>query len=138
VTDVAGVNQSTPRSDHAVDSQTEHTAVLRDSTNLSSTEIGTSPTTVSSLIIPENWRPEVMQSIRSRCLSDSAKNEMIRVLANLLFSLSSKPTRQQCDEMAKRLILKYPSTKDQLGNGYVRQYCIIFFNLNRFFLVILE
>jgi len=85
---------------------------------------------VSSLIIPENWRPEVMLSIR-RCLSDSTRNEIIRILGNLLFS---NPTRQQCDEIAKRLILKYPSTKGELGNGYVRQYCtiLILFNIIRF------
>lgn len=61
-----------------------------------------------------------MQSIRNRSISDSTRNEMVRVLANLLFSVSPKPTRQQCNEIAKKLILKYPATKDELGNGYVR------------------
>ena len=116
------VNQSTPSNDQlAVDT------VLRASTS-SPTPGGVCnfSATVSSLIIPENWRPEVMQSIINRFILDSTRNEMVRVLANPLFSLSPKPTRQQCNEMAKRLILKYPSTKDELGNGYVRQYCCIF------------
>ena len=76
-------------------------------------------TSVASLVIPDNWRPEVMQSFKAKCITDSTRNEIIRVLANLLFSLSSKPGRHHCNEIAKKLVLKFPSTKDQLGNGYV-------------------
>ena len=31
----------------------------------------------------------------------------------------NKPTTSLCDEMARKLILKYPFVKDDLGNGYV-------------------
>ena len=47
---------------------------------------------------------------------------MIRSLVGILFSVSQKPTRSQCDELAQKLILKHPAIKDEQGNGYVRTY----------------
>lgn len=112
-----GDNQSTPSDDPL-------TVDDHNTTNLPTPEEVRkhSPT----LSIPDNWKPEMMQSIRNKCVSDSARNEMVRVLVNVLFSSSPKPTRQQCNEMAQKLVLKYPSTKDKIGNGYVRQYCYMF------------
>ena len=71
------------------------------------------------LYIPDIWRPEVSQCLKKKELTDSARNDMIRTLVNILYSVSEKPTRSLCDELARKLILKYPAIKDEVGNGYV-------------------
>lgn len=71
------------------------------------------------MTIPDHWRPEVEQCIADNCFTDSARNEVVRTLVNQLFCRSSKPTRQECEKMARKLILAYPFAKDDLGNGYV-------------------
>lgn len=48
---------------------------------------------------------------------------MIRALVHQLFAKSRKPTRSQCEDLARKLILKYPFVKDDLGNGYVSCLC---------------
>lgn len=45
--------------------------------------------------------------------------EIVRTLVNLLFARFAKPTRDQCEDFARKLIMKYPFVKDDLGNGYV-------------------
>ena len=94
----------------------------------------TAPQDVASLLIPDNWRPEVMQSIRNKSFSDSARNEVIRSLVNMLFTIATKPSRSQCDDLAKKFILKYPSSKDELGNGYVSGYkcCVVLYRIAGF------
>ena len=44
---------------------------------------------------------------------------MVRSLVTQLFAKADKPTRFQCECLARRLILRYPFLKDDLGNGYV-------------------
>ncbi len=78
-----------------------------------------SPTVQGELEIPDSWRPEVDQCIDEKCMSDSARQEIIRNLVNLLFTRSKKPTRYECEHFARKLIMKYPFMKDDLGNGYV-------------------
>jgi len=74
------------------------------------------------LHIPDIWCPEVSLCLKKKELTDSAWNDMIRCLVGILFSVSQKPTRSQCDELAQKLILKYPAVKDEQGNGYVCPY----------------
>ena len=74
------------------------------------------------LHIPDTWRPEVSLCLKRKELTDSARNDMIRSLVGILFSVSQKPTRSQCDELAQKLILKYPAIKDEQENGYVHTY----------------
>ena len=50
------------------------------------------PGNIATLCIPDNWCPEVMQCLNDKDLTDSARNEMIRCLVNLLYSISCKPT----------------------------------------------
>ena len=66
------------------------------------------PGDVATLIIPDYWLPEIMQCLNDKDLRDSARNEIIRCLVDLLFSISHKPTTSMCDEMARKLISKYP------------------------------
>ena len=69
--------------------------------------------------IPDHWRPEVEQCIVTKNLTGSVRNEIVRTLVHLLFSKFKKPSRINCEEFARKLILKYPFMKDDLGNGYV-------------------
>ena len=77
------------------------------------------------IAIPDCWRPEVLCCLQSKTMTNSTRNEMFRTLVNLLFTTSHKPTRDDCNHMAQKLILKYPFAKDDLGNGYVSLHSII-------------
>ena len=74
---------------------------------------------VPQLYIPDIWHPEVSLCLKKKELTDSACHDMIRTLVNILYLVSEKPTRSLCDELAHKLILKYPAVKDEVGNGYV-------------------
>ena len=63
----------------------------------------TSPQDVATLLIPHNWRPEAMWSIKRKCLTDSARNEVVRSLVNMLFTIAIKPSRSQCNDLARKL-----------------------------------
>ena len=41
------------------------------------------------------------------------------MLVTQFFTYSRKPTRFDCEQIARKLILKYPFMKDDMGNGYV-------------------
>ena len=78
---------------------------------------------VSSLsVIPDHWRWEVEECFKAMSLTPPTRDEITRTLANVLFSRSQKPTWAECDDIARKLILKYPCTKDDLGCGYVSVY----------------
>ena len=49
---------------------------------------------------------------------------MVRSLVNLLFAKDTKPSRANCENLARRLILKYPFLKDDMGIGYVSNICL--------------
>lgn len=72
-----------------------------------------------SVEVPSHWRPEVEECIKISCLSPSARSEVVRVLVTQLFARSRKPSRVDCEVHARKLILKYPFMKDDMGNGYV-------------------
>ena len=65
------------------------------------------------------WRPDVEVCIREKSLNDSAQDEIVRHLVNLLFSYSTKPT------CARKLILTYPWMRDEMGSGYVSVFMYI-------------
>lgn len=69
--------------------------------------------------IPSRWCPEVEDCIMEHSLSDSARCEIVRALVNQLFARTRKPARVDCEHHARKLILKYPFMKDDMGNGYV-------------------
>ena len=71
------------------------------------------------LSIPDRWRPEVQQMVDDKTVHDSGRSAICRVLVDLLFTRATKPTRFQCEAMARRLILKYPFLRDTAGVGYV-------------------
>ena len=69
--------------------------------------------------IPTHWSLEVAECLAEKCLSDSACQEVVRALVNLLFTRAKNPTRLDCEYLARKLIMKYPFDKDDLGDGYV-------------------
>jgi hypothetical protein len=71
-------------------------------------------------LIPSYWRPEVEYCIKEKMLTTSARCEIVRTLVSQLFArFGKKPTRAQCEDCSRRLIMKYPLFKDDMGNGYV-------------------
>ena len=90
------------------------------STATESTSIASSAAAgTSTVTIPDHWRPEVEDCLRKKCLTPGARQEMVRTVVSQLFARSQRPNRNDCDQVARQLILKYPFTKDDLGSGYV-------------------
>jgi len=106
---------------------TPHSGQGGSTISLFSTPSGTSPPNprCGDISIPDHWHPEIESCLREECLTDSARNEMVRTLVNQLFARSSKPTRTQCEDLSRKLILKYPFLKDDMGNGYVSYHCSV-------------
>ena len=99
----------------------DRTPVLSESASTSSDSMTVSNVSKSpgDITIPEHWRPEVELCIQEKSISDSSRAEIVRTLVNLLFARASKPTKYQCEELARKLILKFPFMRDDMGNGYV-------------------
>ena len=69
--------------------------------------------------IPEHWREETQDCIEG-VMDDSSRSDIVRTLVTLLVARHGpRPGRYRCEEVARRLILKYPFMKDDLGSGYV-------------------
>ena len=78
---------------------------------------------VSSLsIIPDHWHPEVEECFKTKSLTLPAQDAITQILGYILFSRSKKRTRADCNDIANKMILKYPCTKDDIGLGYVSTY----------------
>lgn len=71
------------------------------------------------ITIPDYWRPKVSECLQSKKMTETARNEIVRTLVNLLFTKFPKPGRQDCVYLARGLILKYHFVRDGMGNGYV-------------------
>lgn len=74
------------------------------------------------IVIPNHWRPEVEECLKNKSLTTHARNEIVRTLASQLFCRYSRPNRAECEKLARKLILKYPFMKDNLGCGYVSSF----------------
>ena len=77
--------------------------------------MSTPSTRLGGAIIPDHWRPEIESCLKEECLTDSARNEIVRSLVNQLFARASKPMSSQCEELARKLIVKHPFVKDNMG-----------------------
>ena len=75
--------------------------------------------------IPKLWQPDVNTCISEKSLTDSTRDEIVRRLVDNLFSKSVKPTRNDCVEIARKLIMAYPWMRDDVGIGpsYVSCVC---------------
>lgn len=70
--------------------------------------------------IPSHWRPETKACINSKQLTNEARLDIIRTLVTITTSkFGPEPPRHQLEEVARKLVLKYPFMKDALGSGYV-------------------
>ena len=70
--------------------------------------------------IPSHWRPEVVKCIENKELTPEGRNFIIRNLVTLTMArVGPKITKNHCELVSRKLILKYPFMKDDIGNGYV-------------------
>ena len=70
--------------------------------------------------IPSHWRPETMECIETKRLTNDCRVDIVRTLVTLVTSkVGPKPSKSQLEQVAYGLILKYPFMKDDLGSGYV-------------------
>ena len=73
-----------------------------------------------SIEIPSHWRPETKACINRKVLTNESRLDIIRTLVTLTMSkFGPVPTRHQLEEVARKLVLKYPFMKDAAGSGYV-------------------
>ena len=79
--------------------------------------------------IPTHWRPESQHCLETKVVSDATCDDISRTLVTLLIAkYGSKPSRRQCEQASRALILQCPFLKDDLGPGYVNCnfWCILF------------
>ena len=75
---------------------------------------------LSSNCIPSHWRPEVVKCIEDKKLTKEGRNFIIRTLITLMMArIGPKVTKNHCELVSRKLILKYPFMKDDMGSGYV-------------------
>ena len=70
--------------------------------------------------IPTHWWPETESCIKMKDLTTECRSDIVRTLVTLMITkVGPKPTKCQCEKVARKLILKYPFMKDDIGFGYV-------------------
>ena len=70
--------------------------------------------------IPTKWRDDTMECIKNKKLTPNARKEIVQTLVTLIISkFGSNPVKSQLEATARRLILKYPFMRDDIGTGYV-------------------
>lgn len=72
-----------------------------------------------SIVIPSHWRPETKACINRKVLTCESRLDIIRTLVTLMNKFGPPATKHQMEEVARKLVLKYPFMKDDLGSGYV-------------------
>ena len=78
--------------------------------------------TLSGIEIPKHWRPETEACITQKCLTAEARNDIVRTLITLTIGkIGFKPSKSDCQIVARKLILSYPFMTDDFGNGYVSE-----------------
>lgn len=71
------------------------------------------------LEVPLKWRDDTMECIKKKKLTPRARKEIVQTLVTLLITkVGSNPSRSQCENVARCLILKYPFMRDDIGTGY--------------------
>ena len=61
-----------------------------------------------------------MECIKEKKMNHTARKEIVQTLVTLLIAkFGSNPSKAQCETVARRLILKYPFMRDDIGTGYV-------------------
>ena len=72
-------------------------------------------------LVPEQWKEDTRACIDAKVMSKESRGDISRTLVTLMTAkYGSNPGRTRCEEIARKLILKYPFMKDDLGSGYVR------------------
>ena len=82
--------------------------------------------------IPMHWRPETMECIEDKKLTNDCRIDIVRTLVTLITAkVGPNPSRSQLQQVARCLILKYPFMKDDLGSGYVSLTCVFHYLYNQ-------
>lgn len=102
-----------------------------DTISVASTPRSSSSTSSCQLIeIPTKWRPETQHCLDSKIINFESRNDIVRTLVTLLIvKFGSKPSRRQCEQASRALILQYPFLKDDIGPGYVSIFVFLIFIL---------
>ena len=79
----------------------------------------------SDFIMPEKWRDDTQTCIDAKVLNKESRNDITRTLVTLIVAKhGSNPGKAKCEEVSRKLILKYPFMKDDLGSGYVSTFLL--------------
>lgn len=69
--------------------------------------------------IPSQWRPETLTCIEKKVLNNQTRCDIIRTLVTITMSkVGPKPSRDHIEQVARKLVMKYPFMADDHGNGY--------------------
>ena len=72
------------------------------------------------IIVPDLWQEDTQACIDAKVLSPESRSDISRTLVTLVTAKHGpNPGKAKFDEVARKLILKYPFMKDDMGSGYV-------------------
>ena len=70
--------------------------------------------------MPDLWQEDTQACIDAKVLSPESRSDISRTLVTLVTAkYGPNPGKTKFDEVARKLILKYPFMKDDMGSGYV-------------------
>ena len=79
-----------------------------------------SQSTSTEIIIPSQWQEDTQACIDAKVLSPESRSDISRTLMTLLTAKEGpNPGKAKIEAVARKLILKYPFMKDDMGSGYV-------------------
>ena len=79
--------------------------------------------TSNDIIVPDLWQEDTQACIDAKVLSPESRSDISRTLVTLVTAKHGpNPGKTMFDEVARKLILKYPFMKDDMGSGYVSRY----------------
>ena len=96
--------------------------------NLSISSSASSMLKRETLVIPDTWRPTIMDCLKSPtiearkiALTHSLRQEIVRDLVTQMFAVNPKPNSEFASQVARKLVRKYPFMKDvgDKATGYV-------------------
>ena len=79
--------------------------------------------------MPDLWQEDTQACIDAKVLSPESRSDISRTLVTLVTAKHGPhPGKAMFDEVARKLILKYPFMKDDMGSGYVSRIIHVIFN----------
>ena len=76
--------------------------------------------TSNEIIIPQQWQEDTQACINAKVLTQESRGNICRTLVTLVTAkYRPNPGKGKIDDIARKLILKYPFMKDDMGSWYV-------------------